>query len=897
MRTKLAAWLFTAILVALTAWLAATAAKAPQVTDQMAFLPETPEVRRFVEINERYGNFNTVLVGIEAKDILAPATLGTLRDLTNAIGKVAGISWMSSLATVPYMKPSDEGVVVEPHVPETLPTDKAGIEALRTQIRGDRTVMGQLINHDFTAALIVVTPYGDQVATVVPRIEELALAAAGPDFKVVFHGAPAVDSFLAKAAEAIPPYGVAAGVLFLVALLTGLRPRRIPAWLLVVAPAAAAGMAAPGLFGFASSQLSMAAGLAAFVFGSLVVFSYPGAADAARWRRWWLALLIVALGLAAVFARLAASPVLPLQGLGVGFAAAVLVVALVGPMALVAGMTLVGGEASAAATPSTTPGWGWLAALAPVALAAGLVATSPAPSAENDLTATFGAEAEPARAVHFLDTRFGGADFVTLVLNGDFAHPAFLRAADDLAADLRAVPGVADIVSPTDIFKMINQAMIGHYRIPDTVEQMQALWFFLEGQPELSALLYKREQGLMQVRLTPEGSAKKVRVLDEMQRAIARVPGRVGLVDLRTVADADAARLRTVQVERAVKLLAARLGEPSTAPLAATLGAIAPLELRAASKTPDARLQAAWRERLDLGLLASVGAWLTDPNGPITLTPEQLPVLLQTLVSDAGGPDERGRAGLERLLKGWFPGDDEVMAKVAGAILDKARDVQDKTLKALLQEELTAAKLEAPLDADALGRLRDVGSPYAVVDASAETAKLMTDTGASFELSGYPAITRVLAEVTFHDLLRLAYMALAVLALLTGLALVLRGPGAVARARLVLLVALGAIAWQVLWLKGHAWALDVSSFLGVGVALVAAGGAGLLVLTARSGREHLAAALLTAGPLLVMALCPFVPVKTVMGLSGIGIAGAALSAWLAGPIGPGTSTNAKEDAR
>jgi hypothetical protein len=892
--SKAIATVVAGLLLALGAGLGVVAARAPQVTDQMAFLPDTAEVRRFLEINARYHNFDTLLVGVEAPDVLAPSTLGKLRDVSVAIGKVAGVSWMSSLATVPDMKPSEEGVVVEPILPANLPTAAADIEALRTRIRGNRSVMGNLVNADFTAALIVVTPYGDQVSAVAPRVEEIARAAAGPDFQPVFHGAPAVELFLARGGAAIPPYGVAAGLLFLGVLLVGLGPRRLPAWLLVVAPAAAAGLATPVLLGFPASRLSMASGLGAFVFGSLVVFSAPGAEPAA-WRRWWMRLLVVSVGLAGVFASLAASPVVPLRGLGMGFAAAALAVGLLGPLGLAAGRALTGGAPAAAG--SAHPRWGWFAALVPIALAAGVALTAPAPSAENDLAATFGARSGPAQAVRFLDGRFGGSDFVTVVLDGDFANPAFLRAADDLAAAFRQVPGVADVTSPTDIFKMISEAMIGHYRIPDTVEQMQALWFFLEGQPELSALLYQREQGLMQLRLTPEASTRKQEVLAGLQRAIDAIPRRVAIADLRQASEADAARLRAARVARVVARLAARLGEGTEPVLATTLGAIAPLELRPASAAPDPRVQAAWRERLAGGLQGALVPWLTEGNGPVTLTPEQAPALLQALLADAGPPEERGRDGVERLLAAWFPADAELMPRVGGAALDKAREVQDRALRALLADELAAAgRSEARLDGEALGFLRDVVSPYVTAVAQGESAPLASETGAAFELTGYPAIAPVLAAVAFADLARAGAAALLVLLALALLAALFRGPDCAARVRVALLAGLGALAWQVLWLKGHAWALDVSSFLAGAMALAAAGGAGLLALAGRSGRDHLAAALLTAGPLLVLSLCPFVPVGTVMGLSGMGVAGAALNGWLAGS-GKMATTNRKEETR
>lgn len=880
---RLTGWLFVAAVAACTAALVTLVVRADRVTDTMAFLPGSPEVARFLEINRRYNNFNTVLIGVETSDLLAARNLTTVRDLTDAVSKVAGVSWVTSVTSMLDMQPSDEGVVVSPLVAE-IPKDPAAAAALRARIQKARQVVGEMVSPDFTSALIVVTMYPDRAAETWPRVERLARAAASDGIAIHLHGAPAVESFLAQGAAGLPPWGGAAGALFLILLLVGLRPWwRIAAWVLVVAGAASAGMAAPALAGLAVSELSMGAALPALVLGTLAVASWPGPAVAGRLRRWRRVLLLACLGFAGVALTLLGSPVHPLRGLGAGLAAAAAVIGLLAPTALRVAARLAGAAHVSIPRAPERSRCTWLLAALPAAGAAAVVALSPRPAAFNDLSEMLDRDAAPLQATRFLDTRFGGSEYLTVVADGDLAHPGFLRTLDDLATAIRAVPGVAGVTSPSDIFKMIGEAMVGQYRIPDTIGQLENLWFFLEGQPELSALLKGREQGLLQIRLSPEGARRSTAVCSAIRERIAAAPSQVGLADLRLVPPADMAARREAQLTRTELALRVLLGPAAAADgvpkrIRAALGSAELLELPPALPAPEPAARDAFRVRLSDTLRDRLSAYFGGPSAPLTPSVEEIGRVAAVLAPGAGASRA---AELESLVRGWFPDNERAVEKLSGILWDTARDAQDRALAGFVvdalgpvAEDITALRSSPEL----IGVLRDFSTPVAVVDASAAGVEAVTET--RFDLTGYPVIAPVVAAATYGDLTRWG-LALAALLLVLTLAGALAGGGRVALAWLAGgLVLLAGVAWQIGWIRIHTWALNLSSFLPLAVALAAAAGTGLAVAAGTRRTRDLAwGAMIGAAPLAVVAGCGFAPVRTVTALCAAGIAGAALAAW------------------
>jgi hypothetical protein len=629
-------------------------------------------------------------------------------------------------------------------------------------------------------------------------------------------------------------------------------------------------MAAPVLLKMQASDLSMASGLVAFVYGTMVFFSYPGDEDEKRLRFWRRALLIASIALAAVFLSLTKSEVVPLRGLGAGAAVACAVPGLLAPWSMGFGSTITRWRVFG--MPDRAPNWRhvWLSVFMAPVFAGIFFAEFSKPSADNDVTKTFGKWSEPALAIRFLDRRFGGSDYLTIVANGDFNHPGFLRALDDVSVAVRGVPGVESVVSPTDVFKMVSEAMIGRYRIPDTISQMQALWFFLEGQAELSALLYQKDQGLIQIRLSPDGAGRSAEVMEAIRKLMAAIPNRVGHADLRIVSEPDAARLRDRQLARVEKELSKLLGpaaqtDDARRRITRTLESVSPLELKPVSKSPDEQIENAFRTRFAVDLSERLGRYFGSGSSPVEMASAQVAEVVRAIAAN-------------QLLEIRFPEQAHENAKFIESLMDKARDAQEKVLVQLLLDELKAAGVAGAeylaVRAELAGVVRDFASPHVFVDADRDKIKTESVTEAKLELSGYPAIAPWVATATYLDVLRLLKWAVIVCVLVIALSLsVFRE-----RARRLMdscaLVPLSGLSWAAVGLLPAGWALSVSMFASLTVTLAASAGAILIGTSSQTKFRELRWAMMFTGAPLLALFFGFQPVRATMEMTAFGIFGA-----------------------
>ena len=112
---------------------------------------------------------------------------------------------------------------------------------------------------------------------------------------------------------------------------------------------------------------------------------------------------------------------------------------------------------------------------------------------------------EPAEAQRFLDSEFGGAQFVQVVIDGDFGDPRTLAEVRRLGAFSRALPGVSQVQSIVQPLSMVNAAMAGMRGLPAERAQVSTLLFFVEGEPSLKMLLaMDRKAALLHVRVRGE---------------------------------------------------------------------------------------------------------------------------------------------------------------------------------------------------------------------------------------------------------------------------------------------------------------------------------------------------------------------------------------------------------
>jgi predicted RND superfamily exporter protein len=131
--------------------------------------------------------------------------------------------------------------------------------------------------------------------------------------------------------------------------------------------------------------------------------------------------------------------------------------------------------------------------------------------------AFFRVGSEPWLAEQFLEERFGGAHFVQVALTGDFNDPATLRELARLEDYTRSLDRVTQVQAVTGPLKLVNNAMSNKKRLPSTAAQASNLYFFLEGEAGMRALLGPdRKEALVTVRVRGDAAP----VVDALERFV-----------------------------------------------------------------------------------------------------------------------------------------------------------------------------------------------------------------------------------------------------------------------------------------------------------------------------------------------------------------------------------------
>jgi predicted RND superfamily exporter protein len=513
------------------------AARLRQEDDLLAFLPQhDPDVRRFAEVSRRFGGLRVGLVGIETargEDVFAPATLTRLRAATEAIHNLQGIDRVLSLTTVTDPSVSDEGADLRPLIP-SLPTSPAEAKALRERVLSRRHVAGSLVSTDGRAALIMAFfADGASDRILCAEIRRVAAATLAP-LTIYYGGAPFAGRAIYEEAQEdiwwLSP--VAVLVLLLVVVFSF---RDLVGVLLTVLSVAIATLLVLGAMGWAGESFNAATStLPVILFASGSSYAvhvlgryYLERARAPSGRAVQQALTIVgapvaiAAGTTAVgFISFVFTDVRPMRVFGIACGGGVIACWLVSLTLVPAVLTLwprrareghklvLLGEAMVALWGAARRRRAWVLALA---VAVGVCALKPMRrvAVRMDPRAFFRPGSEPARADEFLDQRFGGSTFVQVALHGDFTDPATLRELSRLGDFARALPSVTQVQSIVQPLALVDEVMGNGLRLPSTREQAANLFFFLDGETGMRALITPdRRDALLHVRV--RGDAEPV---------------------------------------------------------------------------------------------------------------------------------------------------------------------------------------------------------------------------------------------------------------------------------------------------------------------------------------------------------------------------------------------------
>ena len=520
-----------------------------QDDDVLAFLPETnPDIQAFRRINERFGSTDIGLVGIATQDPFDREFLSQLQALTLQLRDTPGLDSALSLTNVTdFVKDPVGGGIVTGDLIRDLPETEADKAALRELVMSRDHIVGTFISEDADAVLLYAfAAPGQPPREIADRVRE-AVDAHFPDAEKYWGGGPFISTWIYETTQAdmarLTPWAISAIVLIML-----LAFRDALGTLL--------GLIATGV-GIAVSRALMAVLDVSFniVLSSMPIILFAiGSAYAihilSRYDHHAREVgetpeavvhtlvntgpTVVTAGLTTVAGLLSfmMMDIEPMQTFGIFTAIGLSVT-------LVASLTFVPAVISLWPRPvRKSVGGAWQALMCSMAgftrrhrviamgalLGATMLGLSYAGKVQSrmDLRAFFDPGTQPYEAQDFLDDEFGGSQFLQLHVAADLEEPEVLREIRRISDRMVQLPHVTNVSGVDDVMAIINDAMSGARRIPDTSGQTGVLYRFLSSDPAVSKLITEdRKEALIQVKIGSNDADDLDGVLDAVEALVA----------------------------------------------------------------------------------------------------------------------------------------------------------------------------------------------------------------------------------------------------------------------------------------------------------------------------------------------------------------------------------------
>jgi len=168
--------------------------------DILRSLPDSDEHARLLKkIAENFGGNNMGVIILEAESIYQTKVLEQVRSITDSLMEIEGISSVSSLTNIIYIKGDDDGIEIGTLVDEyELPESYESLEILRKNVNSNEMYKGTIVSEDGTSTLIIFTledtaDVNNVAADVIATTKEMQLTE-----KLYYTGSPMLVSSISE---------------------------------------------------------------------------------------------------------------------------------------------------------------------------------------------------------------------------------------------------------------------------------------------------------------------------------------------------------------------------------------------------------------------------------------------------------------------------------------------------------------------------------------------------------------------------------------------------------------------------------------------------------------------------------------------------------------------------
>ena len=193
-------WVIILFVIIGTLFLGSQISKLTIDADILSSLPDDDKNALLLKrIGEKFGGNRMGIVILETDNIYQTKVIEHVRDLTDTIAKIDGISSVSSLSNIINIKGGDMGIEVGGLVDEyDLPETEEDFQLLKTNIESNAMYKGSIVSEDMTSTLIIFTledtaNVNEVARTVIDKSQALQL----PE-KLYYIGSPMLITYIAE---------------------------------------------------------------------------------------------------------------------------------------------------------------------------------------------------------------------------------------------------------------------------------------------------------------------------------------------------------------------------------------------------------------------------------------------------------------------------------------------------------------------------------------------------------------------------------------------------------------------------------------------------------------------------------------------------------------------------
>lgn len=528
------------VTLALTAVSVIFAVRVEQDDNVLEFLPkDTPEVKSFYEVSNRFGSLDVALVGVASDDVFQPDFLGRLKKATKELNEASGVEFALTLTNVDdYHVDKTKGVVETGAMVRELPEGNEQIEALRLHATKNQNVVGNLVAKDSKGVVLYCFLRHGQDPHIGSAQVRKIVTENFPREEKFWGGSPFISTYIyditQKDLKKLAPW---ACIVIIVLILSSFRD---PIGVVIALASTGMGIGMTlGLMGMLGVRSNIVLGsmpVILFALGSAppvhILTRYYfhrnrlGAVDgldpveanaqalAEALRDKGLVVIASAATVVAGLGSFITMDIAPMRVFGIftslGIVFTLLMAILFVPAAIrVFRLKGKPTRESAALGRATAKLVGvarkYKAATALVlAIIMGVCAFGiDRVDTRMDNQSFFDPGSEPDRADHFMHERFGGSLFVQVWVKGDMNDPYQLREVQRLGDKIAGLPRIAGVAHIGQVLSAANDAIGDHIKaIPDTPEKVRQLYPFVESNRAVSQLVdASRTSAIVNVKL------------------------------------------------------------------------------------------------------------------------------------------------------------------------------------------------------------------------------------------------------------------------------------------------------------------------------------------------------------------------------------------------------------